>query len=383
MTLLTIAALLDKMFLLNKFSAGSVVLRVREIDRKIKCINCDQVKFKGEVDKYKLSEKPRAELFLAAVKFFGDDRSTRLADIDSVDSLLSADIYSHHLCMQLYLKKYERETSNCKICQRSAFSTSYSLNYDTALELIENARNKRDMKLVSILLCAVDNQIKTMIKPFPLHLACVTEYLSGPTSIPACSRETLIPVIDEMIRDKFGLTLSQLRDHLSEKWPGISFRNHHIKLFISEVYGERISFCSPHRKNESEVVFPSSINPSEIVQKLQILDSVTYTGRVLREKLLEVDFGLTDVILDETALNDAYHKTKVPEIVMTFMSALLNIPKTRLMTEKSCYDGTSDVEEEEDGEIEVGQHLKDHIVHGSKYNNKIHSNPSIFRIPLS
>ena len=56
---------------------------------------------------------------------------------------------------------------------------------------------------------------------------------------------------------------------------------------------------------------------------------------------------------------------------MTFMSALLKIPKTRLMTEKSCCDGTSDVEEDDDDEIEVGQHLKDHIVHASRYNNKI------------
>ena len=55
---------------------------------------------------------------------------------------------------------------------------------------------------------------------------------------------------------------------------------------------------------------------------------------------------------------------------MTFMSTLLNIPKTRLMTEKSCYDGNSDVEEDGD-EIDVGQHLKDHIVHASRYNNKI------------
>ena len=55
---------------------------------------------------------------------------------------------------------------------------------------------------------------------------------------------------------------------------------------------------------------------------------------------------------------------------MTFMSTLLNIPKTRPMTEKSCYDGNSDVEEDGD-EIDVGQHLKDHIVHASRYNNKI------------
>ena len=95
----------------------------------------------------------------------------------------------------------------------------------------------------------------------------------------------------------------------------ISFHKHHIKSFISEVDGDRISFFNPHRKNESEVVFPSSISPSEIVQKLQILDSVVYTGRVLRENLLKVVFWLSDVILDETALNNAYRETKVPEIV--------------------------------------------------------------------
>ena len=55
---------------------------------------------------------------------------------------------------------------------------------------------------------------------------------------------------------------------------------------------------------------------------------------------------------------------------MTFMSALLNIPQAKLMTEKSNYDGTSDIENDDDDDDD-SQKEYDDIVLGNRYNSKM------------
>ena len=110
------------------------------------------MKFKGINEKFRVCEKPRAEKFLRAVRFYNDDRGTRLADIDDADSLIAADIYSHKECMNSYLKKFEYDTSNCNICQeqcrRSGFYTS--VDYVQALEVLTIARQREDKEVEGI-----------------------------------------------------------------------------------------------------------------------------------------------------------------------------------------------------------------------------------------
>ena len=81
------------------------------------------------------------------------------------------------------------------------------------------------------------------------------------------------PLVNDMLSKGYGLTLSDIRDSLSRSWLGIPFHNHKIKSYVQRVFGERISFCQPYRKNESEVLFPSSIKPSDMVAKMQLLDT--------------------------------------------------------------------------------------------------------------
>ena len=110
------------------------------------------------------------------------------------------------------------------------------------------------------------------------------------------------PLVNDMLPKGYELTLSDIRDSLSRSCPGILFHNHKLKSYVQRVFGECISFCQPYRKNEAEVVFPSSIKPSDMVAKMQLLDTLECTVKLLRSKLREVDFGLHDSFCDKTDL---------------------------------------------------------------------------------
>ena len=355
-----------------QIDTGSSSLTRREISREIKCVHCDKVKFKGESDKFRVSEKLRAEQFLKAIRYFKDDRSVRLADIDNVESLLAADIYSHKECMNSYLKKYEYETSNCCLCgekcRRSGFYTS--INFEAAVAILASARQRDDAAVENVFSSSIDGEQRSMLQSIKAHISCLNSYLSDGACATenSCFTESLLPLIDDMLRDKFGLTISEINEYLSGKWPNVTFYSHHIKEFIVQEYGDQITFCNPYRKYESEVVFPASISPSDIVQKIQVHDSVKYTGKMLRETLKTVDFGLHDIICDKASLHNSYYRTKIPEVFMTFMSSLLHIPKAKLMTEKENFDGTSDIES--DGEADEQMEQSD-IALGNRYNRKI------------
>ena len=197
----------------------------------IKCVHCDQVKFKGITEKFRVCEKPRAEQFLRAVRFYNDDRGRRLADIDDADALIAADIYSHKECMNLYLMKYEYDTSNCTFCQESCRKNHTSVDYDQALNVLTKARQRRDQEIERIFSSSVDEHAQVMLMPCKAHLRCLNNYLTDgpPTRHQDCFRDTVIPIIDDMIREKFGLTITQIKEYLSEKWPGVTFYSHHIK----------------------------------------------------------------------------------------------------------------------------------------------------------
>ena len=111
-----------------KSIAGSTVLTKRDITHSIKCIKCDHVSHKGIRDKFRLCERSRAEHFLDAVKFRQDAVSMRLAGIDTVESLIAADVYAHEACMRAYLREYENALTQCVICQRKCFRVGYHDN---------------------------------------------------------------------------------------------------------------------------------------------------------------------------------------------------------------------------------------------------------------
>lgn len=75
------------------------------------CVICGsaRIKVKGTDDrkKYRICESKRANTFLSAASYFGDEVFSRVADLSSDTSVFAADLYSHPNCMRIYIRKYE------------------------------------------------------------------------------------------------------------------------------------------------------------------------------------------------------------------------------------------------------------------------------------
>ena len=352
-----------------KYFSGSAVATKRDVTYTIKCAICDSVK-KGKIrEKSRLCERDRATLFLAALKFYNDGPSLRLAHVDNVDVLLAADIYCHKECMRNYLANYELDSKICALCKKSCRNNDNfsSLEIDSIICILDLARENQDSTTIDSIQEVFNESRQKLRAPCYVHDNCLRNYTSGAQSQGAawCYEEWVVPLIEDMLRQKYGLKLSTIKEHLTAKRPNRTFYNHLIKSFIVETYGDQISFCKPYKKNESEVAFPSSISQAEIVQKIETHDSLTYSGKVIREALLKVDFGLQDSYCDKADLHNAYHGTDMPPELITFFSALFKIPKARLLTEKESFDGTSDVEDEEEGDTSLKD---DTVASGSRYN---------------
>src|SRR6476469_1577039 len=83
--------------------------------RTIPCVLCGNITNKKCRDKFRISEYDSAKKLIDAANYNQDEVFIRIADRlkddedSSVKSVVSADLYCHHLCRQNYTRKYERE----------------------------------------------------------------------------------------------------------------------------------------------------------------------------------------------------------------------------------------------------------------------------------
>ena len=75
------------------------------------CIICNCAKHKGTYKKYRLSEDRSASKFLKAAVALQDAVYVRTCDLQDVNSVFSADLFYHDLCMKGYVRMYERKVS--------------------------------------------------------------------------------------------------------------------------------------------------------------------------------------------------------------------------------------------------------------------------------
>ena len=78
-----------------------------EDDKRSRVI-CNQIKFEGDENLYRLYEENRARLYLSAIKLNLDKVYTRCATYKTAGYMFAADIYSHKNCMKRYLIQYQR-----------------------------------------------------------------------------------------------------------------------------------------------------------------------------------------------------------------------------------------------------------------------------------
>ena len=144
-----------------------------------------------------------------------------------------------------------------------------------------------------------------------------------------------------------GITLTEIRDMINTK-EDIDMKNNEVKSFLVEFLEDSIQFCESDRKNQPLMVFSSSLDISDVINTLRALDSVKVAAKVIRSKLLNVDFGLQDKFCDAEELKHSWRTTKIPDELLIFFAELFNIKKTTLL--KEYYNSNDEIEQESEQE---------------------------------
>ena len=311
-----------------------------------------------------ICEVERAKEVLLAIKHLNEgDLSVRLADIDSVERLLAQDLYYHKHCLAALLSQYRRLLTTCLLCSDPIDKSKHLLTVEQLIGLLAKSEENYDDELTAKIREKFDD-VRKCVKSFCYaHKDCVKSYISS--DIPATLEiyeNQVTPLVEELLVKEYGLTVSGIRDLLSVEHPNSKFYNHKIKKFLVDKFGDQLSFCKPFRKNDSEVVFSSSIDPAVMVQKFQVLNEVKSAGKILRSKLRGMSFGLKDKFCDVVDLQTALRDTRMPESVMDFLGALLNISKASFLkyqksvTTEALVD--TDIENEDEAESSQSETLR-------------------------
>ena len=84
------------------------------------------------------------------------------------------------------------------------------------------------------------------------HRKCVQNYLQKNELTALFYDGYVKPLISDMLTQDYGLSISEIRDYLSEKRPGLPFHNQWINSYIQNTFGSQVSFES---KSSIETLF--------------------------------------------------------------------------------------------------------------------------------
>ena len=277
----------------------------------------------------------RAQKLLMAATGRKDEVYLRLADLDSVSKLIAADIFYHSECIKVYLASYERMNKNCILCQQPC-KTNMVTN-TTMMDLVKKSREEENLDLLDSLKEYFDENTKKLKQTCFIHNVCADNYLRNDISMTDIFETHVTSMIQDLIAKQYGLRLSEIREFVSKQVPGVPIYNYRLKSFLSAYFGDSIAFCQPYRKNDSEVVYPSSITKDQMIQRFQILDEVATTGRLLRTRLQNTNFKLENKFCDQYDLCEAMFSTRMPETVLAFLCSLLNLKKTDFLFNENAH----------------------------------------------
>ena len=128
------------------------------------CVICCQLKYKGDYEKYRISENPRAQKFLSAACHLQDDVYTRTCDLQDEHALFGADLYYHTNCMRKYIKRFEDDTKQKDNAQKP--NTDRHLLFEQFVNSIYSKLHKGDGFALSDLREQINSNINGDIKPF-------------------------------------------------------------------------------------------------------------------------------------------------------------------------------------------------------------------------
>ncbi len=249
--------------------------------RTLPCLLCGAMAHKKCRDKFKICEYDSAKKLIEAASLNKDDVFTRIADRikenehDSVKSVLSADLYCHNLCRQNYMRKYERDMKTEEL-EKPAISNNKHVLFTRTLPYIDNILANGEC-------CTISDIVE------------------------------------------FATSLLQEGEVLTS-----TFQNRDMKQMIMSHYGEAVRISSNTRVNESDIFLSSLISAAELATKLKNQDIMKDAGRMLREALMDIDFGLQDSFCDSNDLKASWERVMMPAPLLTLLSALFKVPKYKL-----------------------------------------------------
>ena len=263
------------------------------------CVICCQLKYKGDYEKYRISENPRAQKFLSAACHLQDDVYTRTCDLQDEHAVFGADLYYHTNCMRKYIKRFEDDTNQKDNAQKP--NTDRHLLFEQFVNSINFKLQKGD-----------------------------------------------------------GFALSDLREQINSNINGDikPFSNRELKLLFYEHYGSNVCFAdSRGNPNKSAMVFLKVVSTEEIVDSLRSTDIVEKCALLIRESLLETNFDLGDKFCDANDLRQSWTNTPLPEVLLRFFGVLFKFDPqsfydTRTIKESTIVDEEEEEEEEEDDDYD-------------------------------
>ncbi|KAG8177891.1 hypothetical protein JTE90_001722 [Oedothorax gibbosus] len=149
-------------------------------------------------------------------------------------------------------------------------------------------------------------------------------------------------IIGPKLKERYGFTLTEIRELINELAGGNIIRNNKVKLRLQRYYENEISFSSSNSKNESLMVFSLKLDINEIIERMRKVDNIKTAAKEIREALQKVDFGLTNKFFDSDELNTSWMTTEMPDEMLTFLSTLLNINKGFLLSNSVNEEAYSD-----------------------------------------
>lgn len=231
-----------------------------------KCVVCGCVKKQGLYQKYRISEMERAAKFLEATVGLQDEVYVRTCDLQSVTAVFGADLYCHNACIKNYLVKYER------------------------------MKKRED---------GADKQVQS-----PMH----REWAS------------LIPEIETGINEGKGFELSYVRDCLNEAMESdcSSVTNREVAVLLMNYFGKRITFSRSKQVNKSFMFFGQNVTAENMAETIRDTDPIRQCGEVIRQCLMDYDFGLQDRFCDANDLKQAWKSMRIPNVLLKFLGTVFN-----------------------------------------------------------
>ena len=229
------------------------------------CVICCQFKNKGDYEKHRISESPRAQKFLSAACHLQDDVYTRTCDLQDEHAVFGADLYYHTNCMRKYIKRYE-----------------------------DGIKQKHNTS-----------------KPHTDRRLSFQQFMNS---------------ISFKLQKGDGFALSDLRDQINSNIAGEMkpFSNKEMRVLLYDHFGSNVCFAESRDANRSAMVFLKHVTTEEVIDNLRSTDIVDKCAMLLRESLLETDFNLGDKFSDANDLRQSWTNTPVPEVLLRFFGGLFN-----------------------------------------------------------